>query len=437
MTAAVTAKGLSKQYALTTRQPHDTLRDTITGVAQSGLSRLRRGGRGDGGAESSFWALDDISFTIQTGEVVGIVGRNGAGKSTLLKVLSRITSPTRGEALIRGRLGSLLEVGAGFHPELSGRENVYLNGAILGMKRTEMNQKFDAIVEFAEVERFIDTPVKRYSSGMYVRLAFAVAAHLEPDVLVVDEVLAVGDQAFQQKCLGRMEAVSADGRTVLFVSHSMSAIEQLCSRVIVLQQGCLVADGTPQDIIAGYLSQVSHTSVGPVDLTEVPRSNVKTKPIIHELTLRDGLGEPCGTFGTEEPMVIDFLLRPPFTLREPRLAAAVEETTGRRLTTVASYFTLDGLDEIDGPCRIRCTIPRLPLGPGRYLISISLVDTYLGTLDALDNIVSFDVEWRNGYGTGEPWYPFYGPVMTSSRWQRADGEDVLVLDLERERAGGR
>jgi lipopolysaccharide transport system ATP-binding protein len=272
---------------------------------------------------------------------------------------------------------------------------------------------------------------------MYVRLAFAVAAHLEPDVLVVDEVLAVGDQAFQQKCLGRMEAVSADGRTVLFVSHSMSAIEQLCSRVIVLQRGCLVADGTPQDIIAGYLSQVSHTSVGPVDLTEVPRSNAKTKPIIHELTLRDGLGEPCGTFGTEEPMVIDFLLRPPFTLREPRLAAAVEETTGRRLTTVASYFTLDGLDEIDGPCRIRCTIPRLPLGPGRYLISISLVDKYLGTLDALDNIVSFDVEWRNGYGTGEDWYPFYGPVMTSSRWQRADGEDVLVLDLERERAGGR
>jgi len=357
---AISARGLSKEYHLAQRQPHATLRDAIADVAQNSVAALRgqREARSASpSSESSFWALRDVSFSVQQGEVIGIVGRNGAGKSTLLKLLSRITAPTEGEAEIRGRLGALLEVGAGFHPELSGRENVYLNGAILGMRREEIKRKFDAIVDFAEVERFIDTPVKRYSSGMYVRLAFAVAAHLEPEVLIVDEVLAVGDHAFQQKCLGRMEDVSRDGRTVLFVSHSMAAIQQLCSRVLLLKNGALVADGSPTDVIGNYLGEVKHTSQGPIDLSQVPRTGPKTEPIIRALSLCDGDGVPRAVFGPEDAMVIEFVVAPAFPLREPRLAAAIEETSGRRITTVASYFRPEGLQAISDACRVRCTIP--------------------------------------------------------------------------------
>lgn len=439
-TVAIWTRGLSKQYRLTQRRPHDTLRDTIAHAAQTRVAAIRGRAAASGSpppSETTFWALRDVSFSVEAGEVVGIVGRNGAGKSTLLKVLSRITHPTEGEAEIRGRLGSLLEVGAGFHPELSGRENIYLNGAILGMRRAEMNRKFDAIVDFAEVERFIDMPVKRYSSGMYVRLAFAVAAHLEPEVLIVDEVLAVGDHAFQQKCLGRMEEVSREGRTVLFVSHSMAAIQQLCSRVLLLKQGEVAADGTPTDVVATYLSDVVHTSHGPIDLSQIPRSSAKNRPIIRSLSLLDSAGASRGVFGANDPMTIEFVVEPPFALREPRLAAAIEETSGRRITTVASYFSPDGLQDISAPCRVRCTIPRLALGTGQYLISVSVHDRYRGTLDSLDNVAAFDVEWRNDFGTGEPYYPFYGPVLTSSQWEQADlGDDESHAELERGRSGG-
>ena len=438
-THAIWTQGLGKQYRLNLQQPTDTLRDSISDAARSGLAMLRgRGGARDSRvpADKTFWALRDVSFSVGAGEVVGVVGRNGAGKSTLLKVLSRITAPTEGEGEIRGRLGSLLEVGAGFHPELSGRENVYLNGAILGMRRAEMRRKFDAIVAFAEIERFIDMPVKRYSSGMYVRLAFAVAAHLEPEVLIVDEVLAVGDHAFQQKCLGRMEEVSREGRTVLFVSHSMATIQQLCSRVLLLQDGALVDDGPPSEVVASYLSQVTHTSHGRIDVSHVRRGSSKSQPIIRELALCDAEGVVTGVFGPEESLVIEFVVEPPFPLREPRFAAAIEEATGRRITTVASYFRPEGLQEIAGPCRVRCTIPRLALGSGHYLLSVSVHDKYLGTLDALDNIAAFDVEWRNDFGTGEPYYPFYGPVLTPSLWEQSDLDGEPVLHLERERSGG-
>jgi len=253
---AIRTEELSKRYRLGTR--HDaaftyrTLRDSLTSAA-TGL--LRRGSVWTAGTTPpEIWALRDFSVEIDRGNVVGVIGRNGAGKSTLLKILSRITRPTRGQARLFGRVGSLLEVGTGFHPELTGRDNVFLNGAILGMRRDEIRQKFDAIVDFSGLSRFIDTPVKRYSSGMYVRLAFAVAAHLEPEILLVDEVLAVGDAAFQRQCLGRMQDISQSGRTILFVSHNMPAIARLCDRALLIAEGQLVADGSPDAVVARYLA---------------------------------------------------------------------------------------------------------------------------------------------------------------------------------------
>jgi lipopolysaccharide transport system ATP-binding protein len=268
MTGIIRVEGVSKRYnlGLGSRGGYRTVRESLTDIAGTSVrklkSRLRsivgsapnRGSEGIVEPTDEFWALSDVSFTVQPGEVVGIVGRNGAGKSTLLKILSRITEPTHGRVEMRGRVGSLLEVGTGFHPELSGRENIFLNGAILGMSRREIAAKFDEIVAFAEIDKFLDTPVKRYSSGMYVRLAFAVASHLEPEILVIDEVLAVGDSAFQKKCLGKMDQVRRDGRTVLFVSHNMTAVKSLCGRALLLEGGGVAHDGTVDEVVNRYLT---------------------------------------------------------------------------------------------------------------------------------------------------------------------------------------
>jgi lipopolysaccharide transport system ATP-binding protein len=259
--AIITVENLGKCYRLhhQQRERYTALRDVITERVK-GLFGNRRSAIGDRQSEEDFWALKDVSFAIKQGEVVGIIGRNGAGKSTLLKILSRITEPTRGRITLRGRVASLLEVGTGFHPELTGRENIFLNGAILGMTRAEIRAKFDEIVAFAEVEKFLDTPVKRYSSGMYVRLAFAVAAHLEPEILIVDEVLAVGDASFQKKCLGKMQDVSAkEGRTVLFVSHNMPTVMRLCQRVILLNQGIKAMDGPCAEVAHRYMNDGKFT----------------------------------------------------------------------------------------------------------------------------------------------------------------------------------
>jgi lipopolysaccharide transport system ATP-binding protein len=269
---ALRVEGLGKQYHIGSgkREAYTTLRDTLTDVIMSSVCRAGKllGGRGIRAADrrETIWALKDISFEINRGEVVGIIGYNGAGKSTLLKILSRITEPTEGYADVYGRVGSLLEVGTGFHPELTGRENIYLNGAILGMRRVEIQRKFDEIVAFAELEKFIDTPVKHYSSGMYMRLAFAVAAHLEPEILLVDEVLAVGDARFQKKCLNKMQDVGQQGRTVLFVSHNMSAITRLCPRAILLDGGHVLQDGPSHQIVSTYLS----SEVGTIAVREWP-----------------------------------------------------------------------------------------------------------------------------------------------------------------------
>lgn len=253
---AILVEGLSKRYRIGQRKGYLTLRDALARSWRSALSLFRnRVKTGPKNANNYIWALRDVSFEIKKGEIVGIIGRNGAGKTTLLKILSRITEPTKGCAEIHGRVASLLEVGTGFHPELTGRENIYLNGAILGMKRAEIERKFDEIVAFAEIEKFIDTPVKRYSSGMYVRLAFAVAAHLEPEILLVDEVLAVGDASFQKKCLGKMGEVAREGRTVLFVSHNMGAIKSLCNRGILLENGNVSIDGSAPNVVDRYMLQ--------------------------------------------------------------------------------------------------------------------------------------------------------------------------------------
>ena len=255
---AIRAENLSKQYAIGARAVNLTLRETIVSTLRAPLKWFNTRSNSNG---NKFWALDDVSFEIKHGDAVGIIGRNGAGKSTLLKVISRITKPTRGRVELYGRVGSLLEVGTGFHSELSGRENIYLNGAVLGMKRREIDRKFDEIVDFAEIEKFLDTPVKHYSSGMYMRLAFAVAAHLEPEILIIDEVLAVGDAEFQKKCLGKMNEITGKGRTVLFVSHNEDAIARLCQRAILLEAGRLVKDGSTEEVFSQYFSSLARINI--------------------------------------------------------------------------------------------------------------------------------------------------------------------------------
>jgi len=282
---AIRIEGLGKQYTIGGPQaPYRTLRDTL---AEGARGILRRGA----GQPRRFWALRDVSLEVRHGEIVGIIGRNGAGKSTLLKILSRITAPTTGRVELRGRVGTLLEVGTGFHPELSGRENVFLNGAILGMRREEIARKFDEIVAFAEVEQFIDTPVKHYSSGMYLRLAFAVAAHLEPEILIVDEVLAVGDAAFQKKCLGKMGEVARDGRTVLFVSHNMQAVRQLCERAVLLQHGQVKFSGAPNQAILHYFGG-NAAREALIDVSDVERRGGNNGALIQSVQFLDEQGRP-------------------------------------------------------------------------------------------------------------------------------------------------
>ncbi len=289
---AIRVEGLGKQYRIGgPRVPYRTLRDTLASVARNPFRRERE--------RESFWALRDVSFEVRRGEVLGIIGRNGAGKSTLLKILSRITEPTEGRAEIHGRVGSLLEVGTGFHPELTGRENTYLNGAILGMRRQEIDNKFDEIVAFAGVERFVDTPVKHYSSGMYLRLAFAVAAHLEPEILVVDEVLAVGDAAFQKKCVGKMAEVATEGRTVLFVSHNIGAVRRLCGRCLLLSEGRVVVDGATETVLGEYLSEGAG-----LNSSFQQRANRAKEITLRRVELRDRTGSRRAEYDSAERVTV-------------------------------------------------------------------------------------------------------------------------------------
>lgn len=418
MKPIIKVEGLSKTYRLGPRSGvRPTLREAFAGKLASPFSRTARR---DDARDRLLWALRDVSFEVSQGEVVGVIGRNGAGKSTLLKILSRVTKPTSGAADIYGSVGSLMEVGTGFHPDLSGRENIYLNGAILGMKRGEIARKFDEIVAFAEIERFLDTPVKHYSSGMYLRLAFSVAAHLDPEILLLDEVLAVGDAAFQNKCLRKMKEVSHAGRTVLFVSHNMTAIQQMCNRVLLIQSGKLSEEGTPSSIITRYLADASLAENGDFDLSNHPARLPGCAPVLRRLTLSAGNGPPTMRFHPDDSMVAEILIEPEAPISEPRIAISIEDSTGQRITTVATYFQDGRIQDISAPSRVRCTLPPLRLGSGKYLLSVSIANKYQGMIDGLHNAAWFEVVWRNNFGNGEAYCPIYGPVLTTSSWERVD-----------------
>ena len=366
---AIRIQGLSKQYVIGLPEERaSSLPEALLRTITAPFRALRPAAAAEK-AKSEFWALNDVTFDVPRGEVIGIIGRNGAGKSTLLKILSRITEPTHGEIELHGKVASLLEVGTGFHPELTGRENIYLNGAMLGMRRTETERKFDEIVSFSEIERFLDTPVKRYSSGMYTRLAFAVAAHLEPEILVVDEVLAVGDAAFQKKCLGKMGEVAQNGRTVVFVSHNMGAVKSLCQRVAWLQGGRLVEVGSPSEVIGKYLSAGAE-----VNSAEVTWSTANA-PQCPELMLRrvrlvDTRGIPSSSFRTDDEIHVEMDYTVAEPLRGMRLTILVVTDLGEVAFCSCSHTETQSRQE-PGSYTAICTIPARLLNRRRYILQVS------------------------------------------------------------------
>jgi homopolymeric O-antigen transport system ATP-binding protein len=385
---ALSVENLSKSYTIShegrDRSRYKTLREDLVAMPKRLWSRLSRNGQS---SPETFWALKDISFEIKQGEVVGIIGRNGAGKSTLLKILSRITEPTSGEGKIYGRIGSLLEVGTGFHPELTGRENIFLNGAILGMSRAEIRARFDEIVAFAEVEKFLDTPVKRYSSGMYVRLAFAVAAHLNPEILLVDEVLAVGDAGFQKKCLGKMKDISKGGKTVLFVSHNMAAISTLCETAIWLSQGKVNSVGPAPAQIASYASQfISRSADKMVDVASGPIE-------ITEVSLRAPNGELRTNFDQFEPITIHIDVECKTARPQLRFVVRVRPTKNDIVILETTDWDFgDGLGKNrTGNYAVECHLPGNLLSIGTYMLSVGIDEPRGPVYILLENAISFVV----------------------------------------------
>lgn len=420
MTAAIRVSDLSKTFRLGSgaRGRYKTLRDSITQAAQAPWRRISRfaGRGGDRGGDSSrsFLALDRVSFDVEPGEVLGIVGRNGAGKSTLLKILSRITEPSRGRVELRGRIGSLLEVGTGFHSELTGRENIYLNGAILGMSRREIDRKFDEIVAFAEVEQFLDTPVKRYSSGMFVRLAFAVAAHLELEVMVVDEVLAVGDLVFQRKCLGKMHEVSSGGRTVLFVSHNMSAVQSLCTRCLVLDGGRVAYDGDVAGGIATYGDQLRDLS-GSRLAARTDRKGEGAARIV-EISILDDAGDPVPGVEMGATLRIRIEIESRRLIEAAALNLMVYTQAGQRILRISTRDQVVRLPEFCPTLTLFCEVPSLPLLPGTYVISAHLHEGIHLTQDAVESAASFEVVPADVFGSGRIPRGNGELVFVGSRW---------------------
>ena len=403
----ISIENLGKRYRIhhERAEGYTTLRDVITRTVK-GLFTSKSGNRNSQSSDEDFWALKGVSFEVQPGEVVGIIGRNGAGKSTLLKILSRITESTEGRVTLRGRVASLLEVGTGFHPELTGRENIFLNGAILGMTRAEIRKKFDEIVAFAEVEKFLDTPVKRYSSGMYVRLAFAVAAHLEPEILIVDEVLAVGDAAFQRKCIGKMSEVARHGRTVLFVSHNMQALQALCESAILIEKGRIKMRGGVRDVVAAYLADAGQSS------SECAWSggDAPGDQDFKLLSFRaiDAAGESGGHFPSSKDMIIELEFNCATVRRGLCVGFDLISIDGE--TVLRTYQT--DTDPANSPAlraghnRWRCRLPAGLLNSGAYSICPRIGIHNVNWIVHLENVVQFSIVLDHGVS------PYWNSIRT-------------------------
>ncbi len=420
---AIRVEGLSKLYRIGKKQErYATLRDTIADAFAAPWRWLRNGRDGSERAADSIWALKDVSFEIQHGEVVGIIGRNGAGKSTLLKILSRITEPTEGRVEIYGRVASLLEVGTGFHPELTGRENIYLNGAILGMRKAEIDRKFDEIVDFAEIEKFIDTPVKRYSSGMYVRLAFAVAAHLEPEILLVDEVLAVGDAAFQNKCLGKMAEIARQGRTILLVSHNMAAIRQLCKKGLLLDSGSPLILANADQVVDQYLRDIlaKANSQSAIETTSF---------IVHKVSIESPDGPFAKTFA---PLSVTFSFTPKVDVHVPDFFMCIASADDQRLAGL-NFRDLRPAAPIRAGARatVCFRIKETPLLPGRYHLQLQLKDALSRRFEMLPVVFPFEVVETPVYcgrKTDPYWYGFVALRAEAELW--SEEADVSVRKEE-------
>ncbi len=416
---AIRVEELGKQYRIGKREKYQTLRDTLASAftvpfRKAGML-LRGEGEDAGESDPTIWALKDISFEVQRGEVIGVIGGNGAGKSTLLKILSRITEPTTGFAEIHGQVASLLEVGTGFHPELTGRENIYLNGAILGMKRAEIERKFDEIVAFSEVERFIDTTVKHYSSGMYLRLAFAVAAHLEPEILIVDEVLAVGDAAFQKKCLGKMGDVAKEGRTVLFVSHNMAAISSLCTCAMLLDSGRLKVSGTPQSVIEEYLAKTRNDAGVPLSERKDRTGDGRVR--FTNVSVLNNRGEVVESVvsGQDISISLDYEISSSEKLDNAIVQIKFAGGLGQPLFACLSRTSSrESLALVPG-ARLYCNIPRLPLAPGLYTYTI-----WCSVAGRLEDLVSaagmLSVADGDYFGTGNLPARTVGDFLVAHTW---------------------
>lgn len=411
MKPAISVENLSKNYRLGQRLSggYRDLRDVISGVAQKPLNwfRSRKNGADSGIRTedfSNFWALRDVSFEIQPGEVVGIIGRNGAGKSTLLKILSRVVEPTSGRAVINGRVGSLLEVGTGFHPDLTGRENIYLNGSILGMSRVEINSKLNEIIAFSGVEQFIDTPVKRYSSGMQVRLAFAVAAHLEPEILIIDEVLAVGDAEFQKRCLGKMKEVACSGRTILFVSHSLGNLKGLCCSGVLLEDGKLRHHDTIEIVADKYENSVAES------LSCHSSNNMfSNSAVIKSAQLVDGTGKPMSKIKLGQTFVLELKLTQYNAIGNPKIGIGIDSSVGIRMLTVHTPATNPLVNVGPDDCTIRCTIRDFPLPPGWYTLKIAI-----SGYEEVSNVCSFLVVDADLFNEGRGFHK--GVCVARSVW---------------------
>src|SRR5689334_12164628 len=427
MAIAISVKGLSKRYRIGAAQTkfrygmlRDVFADSLSAPVRFAKSLAGNSHNGSSPKNNNFiWALKDVSFDLDEGRVLGIVGRNGAGKSTLLKILSRVTEPTEGTVSVRGRVGSLLEVGTGFHPELTGRENIYMNGAILGMKSAEIDSKFDEIVDFSEVSQFIDTPVKRYSSGMYLRLAFAVAAHLEPEILVVDEVLAVGDAEFQRKCLGKMGDVAQQGRTVLFVSHNMSAILRLTQEAIVLNKGQLMMRGPTQEAVDFYLSSGQSQAGERIwEADEVPAASAPFRPI--SLKVKDRSGKVVDTVRSTEPVHFEFEYQLDAPITGLRIGLYLSTMRGEYVLASFDTDNPEMFDKFDsrkaGRFVSRAEIPADLFNEGRYSLGVNASSFGVRRYFMDENALAFNVDISGAPGTqwGEP---RVGPVRPRLNWK--------------------